>query len=98
MDKSTNDDTIEATAKRIAFDLIAPLRCNGEPIQFDPIHRFELLVLVAGGVTPLDFRVATEVWASTTRKINGPDWGYIKSVALRRAAQRKMLVKEASNG
>jgi hypothetical protein len=98
VNQSTNNDSPDSTAKNIAQHLIANLSRGGEPIEFQPIHAFELIVLVTGGVTAKDFEQAAQIWVETTRKINGPDWGFIKSVALRRAAEREMLVREASNG
>ena len=98
MNQSTNTDSPYSTADKITQELLDGLTRNGEPIQFDTIHAFELIVLVAGGVTYKDFEYAVRLWLETTRRINGPDWGYIKSVALRRAAERQMLIQEASDG
>ena len=98
MNQSTKIDSPDSTAKIIAQHLIANLSRGGEPIEFQPVHAFELIVLVAGGVTAKDFEEAAEIWVKTTRRINGPDWGFIKSVALRRAAEREMLIREASRG
>lgn len=97
MNQSTKNPP-ETTAKTIALHLIANLSRGGKPIEFQPVHRFELLLLVIGGVTAKDFEEAAQIWVDTTRPINGPDWGFIKSVALRRAAEREMLVREASRG
>ena len=98
MNQSTKIDSPDSTAKIIAQHLIANLSRGGEPIEFQPINAFELIVLVTGGVTAKDFEHAAQVWVQTKHPINGPDWGFIKSVALRRAAKREMLVREASNG
>jgi hypothetical protein len=98
VNQSTNTDSPYSTAEKITEELLDGLTRSGEPIQFDTIHAFELIVLVTGGVTYKDFEYAVRLWLETTRRINGPDWGYIKSVALRRAAERRMLVQEASNG
>ena len=97
MNQSTKNPP-ETTAKNIALNTIASLSRGGEPIEFEPVHRFELLILVAGGVTEKDFEEASEIWLKSTRQMNGSDWGYLKSVALRRAAERELLIREASRG
>ena len=98
MNQSTNTDSPYSTAKIIKQELISGLSRGDDPIEFQKVHAFELVLLVAGGVTYKDFEEAAQIWLKTTRRINGPDWGFIKSVALRRAAEREMLVREASHG
>jgi hypothetical protein len=98
VNQSTKMDSPDSTAKTIKQELIDRLSRGGDPIEFKTIHAHELIVLVTGGVTYKDFEYAVDLWLQTTRKINGPDWGYIKSVALRRAAERQMIVREASHG
>lgn len=97
MNQSTKNAP-ETTAKNIALHLIASLSRGGIPIEFQPVHRFELLILVTGGVTEKDFEEASEIWLKSTRQMNGSDWGYLKWVALRRASEREMLIREASRG
>jgi hypothetical protein len=98
VNQSTNTDSPYSTAEKITEELLDGLTRGGEPIEFLPIHAFELIVMVTGGVTYKDFDYAVRLWLDTTRMMNNRDWGYIKSVALRRAAERLMLVEEASNG
>ena len=97
MNQSTNTDSPYSTAKNIKEEIIDSLTRGGEPIEFETINASELVVLVTGGVTYKDFEHAVSLWLKSGRNITG-DWGYLKTVALRRAAEREMLVREASSG
>jgi hypothetical protein len=97
VNQSTNTDSPYSTAKNIKENIIDALIRGGEPIKFESINASELVLLVTGGVTYKDFEHAARLWLDSGRNISG-DWGYLKTVALRRAAEREMLVREALNG
>lgn len=75
------------------MNIIAGLTVNGEQIDFEPINHYELYVLARGGVEVRDFEQAVEAWI-TTKKRSGTDWGFIRAVALRKAAERELIKGE----
>lgn len=60
----------------------------------DPVERFELRILLRGGVTADDMRHALDAWSRSHRVTD--DWGYLRAVMLRRAADRMVLQQAAS--
>lgn len=63
-------------------------------IASDEVAHEEMWILVDGGVTVSSFRSAIDAWSSAYRV--GDDWGYIKSVALRRYAETRIAARETA--
>lgn len=57
--------------------------------QLDPITQAELDILLRGGVTPDDVHHAIAAYFRAYRVDD--DWGYLRAVMLRRAADRMVL-------
>jgi hypothetical protein len=76
------------------MNIIAELTVNGEQIDFEPVNHYELYVLARGGVEVRDFEEAVNAWLATKRHTYGTHWGYIRSIALRKAAERELIKGE----
>lgn len=64
--------------------------------KLEPIELTELSILTQGGVTAADVEHALDAWARARYRAGGSDWGYLRAVMLRRAADRMLLLKQAA--
>jgi hypothetical protein len=81
MHKSTETADFVTVEKRLN-----KLTVDGQHLSFNAIDRAELAILLLAGVKVADFEAAMVKWGTTSNPI-GSDWGYIRTVALRRRAE-----------
>lgn len=79
----------------LVLELMSTLVRGEDPITFTAVDGSELRILLAGGVEPRDFEAAVDIWIGTRQNYSkSTDWGYIRTVALRKAAERKLAQSE----
>lgn len=61
----------------------------------EPVQQAELDILFRGGVTPADVQAAIHTWGRAHHVAE--DWGYLRTVMLRRAAERELLRREVTS-
>lgn len=73
------------------------LSIEGKPIVLSKTYVTEILILVNGGVTVKDFDKAIEIWLNMKTNVTN-DYGFIRNMALKSAAERIEILLEADRG
>ena len=91
------DENVQETWQQ-ALEQINSLTVNDEPIEVTLVNEYELMILVAGGVKLSDIEFAIGQWLkspSAHRNVKASDFGYIRSIAIRRRAEVLIAKDEA---
>lgn len=73
------------------------LSIDGKPIVLTKTYVTELLILTDGGVTVKDFEKAIDIWINMKTNVTN-DYGFIRNMALKSAAERIEILLEANRG
>jgi hypothetical protein len=92
------DDVNDKETWLQALDQINSLIVNDKPIEVSLVNEYELMILVAGGVKLSDIEFAIQQWLKSPpahRNVKANDFGYIRSIAIRRRADVLLAKDEA---
>jgi len=81
-----------------ALNKINNLFVNDKPIEVSLVNKYELMILIAGGVKLNDVEFAIQQWLnspSAHKTVKPNDFGYIRTVAIRRRAEVLIAKDEA---
>jgi flagellar basal body P-ring protein FlgI len=81
-----------------ALEKINNLSVNDEPIKVSLVNEYELMILIAGGVKLSDVEFAIQQWINSPpahKGVKPNDFGYIRTVAIRRRAEVLIAKDEA---
>jgi hypothetical protein len=78
-----------------AIDILSLCRIGDKPMYMPPEAFFELQIIIMGGVEPRDIQAGVDFWVRANREMTS-HWGYIRTVALAKAANRMMLQAEVN--
>ena len=81
-----------------ALEQINNLSVNDKPIEVSLVNEYELMILIAGGVKLSDIGFAIQQWLNSPpahKSVKQNDFGYIRTVAIRRRAEVLIAKDEA---
>ena len=78
-------------------DKLGALSIDSKPIVLPKTYVTELLILTDGGVTLKDFDKAIDIWLNMKTNVTN-DYGFIRNMALKSAAERIEILLESDRG